>query len=108
MSEIYKIKMELTKNEFDRLCELLNIDEDRSLEDFTYLHFIDAIDNAPTADDGKQYSDNLWHNAYERGQADAYEKAKQKVTVSVKVGNQRVEESIRSGDAIKNISYPCS
>ena len=22
--------------------------EDRSLEDFTYLHFIDAIDNAPT------------------------------------------------------------
>ena len=26
MSEIYKIKMELTKNEYDRLCELLNID----------------------------------------------------------------------------------
>ena len=26
MSEIYKIKMELTRNEFDRLCELLNID----------------------------------------------------------------------------------
>lgn len=26
MSEIYKIKMELTKDEYDRLCELLNID----------------------------------------------------------------------------------
>jgi len=26
MSEIYKIKMELTKNEYDRLCWLLNMD----------------------------------------------------------------------------------
>ena len=28
MSEIYKIKMELTKNEYGRLCELLSIDID--------------------------------------------------------------------------------
>lgn len=28
MSDIYKIKMELTKNEYDRLCELLRIDID--------------------------------------------------------------------------------
>ena len=60
-----------------------------------------SIDNAPTADDWKKYSDELWKNAYERGQADAYEKAKQKVTVSVKVGNQTVETIEINGDAVR-------
>ena len=29
--------------------------EDRSLEDFTYLHFIDAIDDAPTVEPRTEY-----------------------------------------------------
>lgn len=40
--------------------------------------------------------------------SDTYEKAKPEVTASVKVGNQTVEEITVCGDAIKNISYPCS
>lgn len=61
----------------------------------------EAIDNAPTADDWQKYSDELWKNAYERGKADAYEKAKQKVTVSVKVGNETVETIEINGDAVR-------
>lgn len=59
------------------------------------------IDNAPTADDWQKYSDELWKNAYERGKADAYEKAKQKVTVSVKVVNETVETIEINGDAVR-------
>lgn len=39
--------------------------KDRSLEDFTYLHFIDAIDNAPTVERPKGKwipNDTLFHH----------------------------------------------
>lgn len=51
--------------------------------------------------DWGMYSDKLWKNAYERGQADAYEKAKPNVTVSVKVGNETVETIEINGDAVR-------
>ncbi len=87
------------------------IDEVQYTQEFCIEHQIDysismqmlgmVIDNAPTADDWQKYSDNLWKNAYERGKADAYEQAKQKVTVSVKVGNETVETIEISGDAVR-------
>jgi len=81
------------KKELDKTCDFQDL----------YLPYVfeDIIDNAPTADDWQKYSYELWKNAYERGKADAYEQAKQKVTVSVKVGNETVETIEISGDAVR-------
>ena len=41
--------------------------EERSLEDFTHIHFIDAIDNAPTIEErptGEWINKRLWDNTH--------------------------------------------
>ena len=87
----------------DELKKKIMTKDDANCETWEELYddVLNSIDNAPTADDWQKFSDELWKNAYERGKADAYEKAKQKVTVSVKVGNETVETIEISGEAVR-------